>query len=333
MNLFDKITSNIKINNLASNKSQLFTGFPLLNCNMIIVIINNNNNKTLIDDDIIMINDKDEDEEYNLKSLYGKNSFIIYKFGYNFFNNELNEKIIFMSPLNNSNYSANIYTTLISYKHIEMNDNKQMKINDNKQIKINDNKQIVLSLFNKLFGKKFDHLNIQKIIKTNYYHFFIQKNMIENICDYHGKKFNNNDEIELYINLIKTDIKFNFLILFVIKLKNKISQNEIFKLYGYIWDNLENFCPTIENINLYYGIEFLTTTLTNINFNNAIITWFNFIDFSNDLVYLFNICSNFYKFTDQDLNSQSVNKKVIINKYINYSEFKNKLIMYKIYFE
>ena len=313
MNILEKINYNIKLKNLFSYKSILFTGSPLLNCNINLIIIDDKEKKII--NEIQILNDND----YNLKSMRTNKTFLVLKNGYNFFNNEYNNKIIYLFPfnknfvLNTKNFSGNIFTTLISYKMIENNDLNSLSRMNN----------ITTLLFKILFNNKYNNIKFLDLINNNYVYYFIKNNLIENIYNYQYKIIDY-ETCNILIKILKIDIKINFVLLLILKFNTTIKENEVFELYKLIWDNLELFNSTNININL------ISKFINNENFNNIILSWFKYIEFCSDLIYLLNICNNINKFTDEDLIISSINKNKIIDKYINYNDYKNKLNIFKL---
>ncbi len=309
MNIHNKIESNIKLENIMINNSTLFVGSPILNCEISLSMINDIKKKKMDNEDTIIQNNALL--PHNMKSIFKINNFIVYKNGYNFFNFEpINSKLEYLSPYINS-LNANVLTSILSVRIIK---------NDNYNIKY-INEEITKNFFRKIFKKD---LNLFSLIRTNYYNFFITNNLINNIYDYH-KKVKNTEHINILINLLKTDIKCNFMLLLILKFNNNICTPDIYELYDYLWENLEDLRPTRESINSYTKKELVT----NENFDLIIKTWFIYIDLEQDLINLMNICGNIDKFTEEELNGKSVNKNKVINKYIDYTNCENKLNNFK----
>jgi hypothetical protein len=309
MNIYNIIESNTKLENIMINNSTLFIGSPILNCQISLSMVNDIKKKKMDNEDTIIENNALI--PHNMKSISKINNFIVYKHGYYFFNFEpTNSKLEYLSPYINS-LNANILTSILSVRIIK---------NNNYNIKY-INEEITKDFFRKIFKKD---LNLFSLIRTNYYNFFINNNLINNIYNYH-KKVKNPEYVDILINLLKTDIKCNFMILLILKFNNNICTQEIYELYDYLWDNLEDLRPTKESINSHTKKELVT----NENFNFIIKTWFIYIDLEQNLINLMNICGNIEKFTEEELNGKSVNKNKIINKYINYVNCENKLNNFK----
>lgn len=307
MNISKKIDDNIKFENLFSNKCKLFIGTPIINCNISISIIDNN--KKIHIDDITII---DFYEKYNHDSLNNKKSFYIYKNGFNFLNDNDN-KLIYLSPTKVK--LCNIYTTLISCKIIN---NDAYIIDD-----------IIKITYEKLL-KKFFTYDIDKIINfihNDYNNYFVINNIFDNLNN-HYLNCDNDELYDIAYRLLKLDVKINLLILFIIKYNKNITDNDIFNLYDFIYDNIEH----INSSNLIFinNNELLNKIKLNIS---ILLHWFIYIDLCDNYIYLINICNNLDNFTDEQFNNEIINKKYILDKYFNYDECINKLTNFKIIFK
>ena len=314
MNIINIINSNLKINNIGCSNVKMFMGTPLIN-NKISLIKIDNKTKKIVDEEIIILNN-DEFAFFNY-NIYDTNNFIVYKYGYELNNFNDNNRIIYLSNLfeNNrsvSHFSVNIYTTILAYKIIQLGDyDKDTIIKTNKSFINKIKKKLNINI----------RINLSSLIKTNYYNYFIENKLIDNIYNFYDKKKLDNYYIITLIEILKFEIKLNFLLLLILRFNPSITDDEIFKFYDYLWENLDSFNPTSESINNFYGYEIIK----NEYFDKIISSWFMYIDFCHNLIYLFNICNNYDIFSDEELNSEKINKKDIINKYLKYDNFKNNL--------
>lgn len=306
MDLKKIMEENIKIDEIYNSKTICFRSVPILNGTINISMIDNKK-KQIYHEKIFY---DENDCLYNLKSITGmNNTFITYKGGYDFYNfNSLNNKIIFMSPFLKIHTNINIFTTLISCKIIKNNMYSRRHIYEKKileKINLNSNTNIFYS---------------------DYFNFFVQNNLIENIYDFHNKVKNFNN-VYLFIKILKLDIKLNFSLLLMLRY-NEVIDLEITDIYDFFYENINLFVTN--NVNTLLINDFCKKIIiTHGDFDKILLSWFKYIDLSENLIYLTNICTCIDNFTDSELIGQKINKDKLINKYIDYDKCINKIIMFK----
>ena len=306
MSIIKKLKDNIKIENIASTESVIYSGSPSINTSVCISILNDIE-KTIISDETILYNNYDE--VYNLRSLSSnKNSYFVYNRGFYFYDFcNLNQKIFYISNFSSTNLFGNIFTTIICINKIVNNSEKNN------------------IFFNDIFNDKEN--KYIKVLFSNYFKFLMNNVDMNDLYSFNRKKIDYNF-VEMNIMILKTDIKLNFILLFLIRFYSDFDDDILIRTYLYFYDNIIklfiNSNLTKESINEYFNSDLIKFD----NFNDIINTWFLYIDNTQNLIYLSIICNIFVNFTDNEILSNEKNKNKILNKYFDYEKFKNKLLSF-----
>jgi hypothetical protein len=318
MNL-DYFKSNIKFTNLKSFKLKFFPGTFVRNYNANILIFDGNlNNKKIITYPMLL--EKIESEFYIFENNFKKNSFYMYSGGFNFFDNTpINEKIIFICPCSNG-LSANIFTSIISVKLIDLIKNKHNNIlsekKSNESIESNDD-----------FKSKFTYLNKyseELIIKI--FGFSIKyndKNIIRLIySDYVKKIFEIEDNLKkddpiylICLKLLEYDIKINFIINLIFKFNKNFTSDNLINFYYFLFENIDKIDLIKANsINNFFNSNIIADTEC---FDNIIFNWFIYIGLCQKSIRLLNIINIVNNKSIEELSEKKINKNKIIDFLIN----------------
>ncbi len=291
----DFFKSNIKFKNLKSFKLNFFAGTFVKNYSINLLFLNGVENKKIINYPIIL--DCIDKNNYILNCYKNKNNFLMYNGGYNFLDNSIyNEKIIFLSPFIKGN-SINIFTTLVSIKLINniLNNN----IYDN-----NYNKE----LEKKIFGYEInnDKIKIENLFYTDY---------IKKIIEYEENFNKDNILYPIYLKLVQTDIKINFLINLIFKFNVNFTSDDLIKFYNFIWNKLESIDKINgSDINNFFESNIIDNTEL---FDKIIYNWFIYTNLCEKSIRLINIVNTINKKSLLELSENIINKNNIIDSLIN----------------
>jgi len=291
----DFFKSNIKFKNLKSFKLNFFPGTLVKNYSINLLFLNGVENKKIINYPIIL--DCIDKNNYILNCYKNKNNFLMYNGGYNFLDNSIyNEKIIFLSPFIKGN-SINIFTTLVSIKLINniLNNN----IYDN-----NYNKELEKKIFG--YEIKNEKIKIENLFYTDY---------IKNIIEYEENFNKDNVLYPIYLKLVQTDIKINFLINLIFKFNVNFTSDDLIKFYNFIWDKFESIDKINSlDINNFFKSNIIDNTEL---FDKIIYNWFIYINLCEKSIRLINIVNTINKKSLLELSENNINKNNIVDSLIN----------------
>ncbi len=298
----DYFKSNIKIKNLKTFKLNFFPGTFVKNYSINLLVFNGYENKKILTYPIIL--DCIDKNNYILKCFKSLKVFLMYNGGNNFLDNSIcNEKIIFFSPFAMGN-SVNIFTTLISIrlsKNIISNDISDIDIENYFN---NYNKELVKKIFG--FEIKLDNIKINHLFYTDYF-----KKIIE-----FEENFNKNDILyTIYLKLIQTDIKINFVINLLFKFNTNLTSDNLIQFYDFVWDKLEHIDKINGlDINGFFNLNIIGDTEL---FDKIISNWFVYISLCENSIRLINIINTLNKKSLSELSDNDINKNNTVDSIIN----------------